>query len=427
MAKDCHHRFGIQVLLADLADYDAHTFALIPPKKYAIFILSTYGEGDPSDNAEGFWEWLHQDVLDRSKRLSNLRYMALGLGNSNYKYYNRVIDVMVGAFDKADAQQLMPTGKADDAKGETEEDFLTWKADLFDYFRNTLNMTEQTSLEYVPSIRVLEDTSLSPIDLNLGQPVLGPNHSSGGSSPAQILAVKDAKELYNSSTRSCIHLDLDISENAELKYRTGDHLAVFPINPDNEIDLLFRVLGIEEERANVPLLIQAIEEGDINWIPSPTTLAALFRYYLEICAPVSRETVRSLAKFAPSTDASEMLKAWSEDKVTYSSFMAQNHITMGRLLALAAPDLSWDKLPLSLLVEVIPRVKPRYYSISSSSVVTPRMISLTVGIESRILSPESATKISGVASLVTTYHVWHLLYARTAQRTTLSRTQPVTQ
>jgi NADPH-ferrihemoprotein reductase len=39
---------------ADLSDYDPVAIALIPESKLAFFILSTYGEADPSDNAVDF-------------------------------------------------------------------------------------------------------------------------------------------------------------------------------------------------------------------------------------------------------------------------------------------------------------------------------------------------------------------------------------
>ena len=108
----------MKALSIDLSDYDSETIALIPESKLSIFILSTFGEGDPSDNTTSFWEWLQKSSSDL--RLPNLRYMAFGLGNSNYKYYNRVIDVVVEALDNAGAQRLMPVGKADDAQGATD-------------------------------------------------------------------------------------------------------------------------------------------------------------------------------------------------------------------------------------------------------------------------------------------------------------------
>ncbi|KAK7407888.1 hypothetical protein QQX98_009947 [Neonectria punicea] len=397
LAKECHLRFGLQTLSADLCDYDAESIALIPQTKLAIFIISTYGEGDPSDNTAGFWEWLHKRPFDI--KLPHLRYMAFGLGNTSYRYYNRVIDVVTEAFHEAGAQRLMPVGKANDANGGTEEDFLAWKDDLFDVFVGQLGFKEQ-DIPYTPSISLVEDESLALVDLNLGEPVEhrnGPARVVKAYSPIRPLTVQSSEELYTSPDRNCLHMELDITNHAELRYGTGDHLAVYPINTDHEVQLLLRAIG-REDRAERPLLVRPLEEGETTKIPSPTTLSALFRHYLEVSAPVSREIVGQLARFAPSQEAAKLLSSLGKDKNGYATFVGQNHVTFGRLLSLAAPGTVWKDLPLSYIVEALPTIQPRYYSISSSSAVSSRKIAITVGVDNMPLVANASTKIRGVTT-----------------------------
>lgn len=152
-------------MTADLSDYDPETIALIPTTNLAIFILSTFGEGDPSDNAAAFWEWIEKAGVS----LSNLHYMAFGLGNKNYKYYNRVVDVVSASLNKLGAKSLMPVGKADDAAGATKEDFMTWRDELFGFFRQELHFEEGT-MRYEPTLSVVEGHAIGQIDLHLGKP-----------------------------------------------------------------------------------------------------------------------------------------------------------------------------------------------------------------------------------------------------------------
>jgi len=42
-------------------------------KHLALFCLATYGEGDPTDNAQEFYEWLREDERD----LKNLHYAVI--------------------------------------------------------------------------------------------------------------------------------------------------------------------------------------------------------------------------------------------------------------------------------------------------------------------------------------------------------------
>ena len=395
LAREISIRWGQEAMTADLSDYDPITISEIPNAKLAIFVVSTYGEGDPSDNTAEFWSWISK-ASDVS--LSNLRYAAFGLGNTNYKFYNRVVDVVVEGLDKFDAQALMPVGKANDAEGETEEDFMSWKEDLFTIFKDKLGFQEAEA-KYIPSLKVEEDESLEPIDLHHGEPnnrVEAPK-AAAQSSAVRTLSISNSRELFTSSDRHCLHMDVDLTSQPELSYKTGDHLAIWPGNPDAEVERLLDVLGISSRR-DIPLGIKALDPATKITIPTPTSSIAIFRYYLEICAPVNRDNVRDLAQFAPTPEAKAYLLALGQDKDVYASFIGRTHINLGRLLQLACPDKPWDNLPLSYLVETLPHIRPRFYSISSSSVVSPRKPSITAIVSTTPVPENPNELIHGVTS-----------------------------
>lgn len=381
LARDCRSRFGLDALSADLSDYDPETIGSIAQNKIAVFIISTYGEGDPSDNTAHFLSWLESNKLDQNQhsQFIKLRYAAFGLGNRKYKFYNRVIDVAVEALDHFGAKALMPTGKADDAEGSTEEDFAAWKQNLFEIFRSQLGYTERPE-QYEPTLNVVEDVSLDIIDLHAGEPIQPAAGKKGAAaiSPIQPLPIKVAKKLLSTQERNCLHVEVDTSSFPTLKYKTGDHLAVWPSNPTSEIQRLVNVLGLHG-KTQTPLLISSLDPTVQVKVPSPSSWDALLQYYLEICAPVARETVLALAGFAPSPSSKAILKQLGEDKDTYHDFCSKNHVNLGRLLEhVSGPGDSWSKLPLSFVLESLPTLSPRYYSISSSSIVSPKQIAITV-------------------------------------------------
>lgn len=73
-------------------DYDAESLVSFPSNKLAVFLISTYGEGDPPDNAVSFCGSIEK-MHKKGTRLDRLRYCAMGMGNSNYQYYNRTMKV----------------------------------------------------------------------------------------------------------------------------------------------------------------------------------------------------------------------------------------------------------------------------------------------------------------------------------------------
>lgn len=395
LAREISIRWGQESMTADLSDYDPLTISEIPASKLAILIVSTYGEGDPSDNTVDFWSWI---TKADNVSLSNLRYAAFGLGNSNYKFYNRVVDIVVERLEMFGAKALMPVGKANDAEGGTEEDFMAWKDSLFTIFKDELGYQE-VEAKYVPSLKVQEDESLEPIDLHHGEPNshIDAPKTAAQSSPIRPLSITNSRELFTSSDRHCLHMDLDLSNQPELAYKTGDHLAIWPGNPDAEVDRLLEVLGISSRR-DVPIIINPIDSTTKSTIPTPTSAHALVRYYLEICAPVNRDNVQDLAQFAPTPEAKAYLLQLGQDKALYADFINRTHVNLGRLLQLACPNQAWSSLPLSYLIETLPRIRPRFYSISSSSVVSPRKPSITAIVSTTPLPENSNELIHGVTS-----------------------------
>lgn len=79
-------------MVAEMDEYDPEHLAALPKDKFAVFMTSTYGEGDPPDNVVDFSTGLGKMKKDNVK-LDGLRYLAMGMGNKNYKYYNQTIKV----------------------------------------------------------------------------------------------------------------------------------------------------------------------------------------------------------------------------------------------------------------------------------------------------------------------------------------------
>jgi hypothetical protein len=135
-------------------------------------------------------------------------------------------------------------------------------------------------------------------------------------------------------------MEFDLSGAPSLRYRCGDHLAVWPINPDQEVDRLATGLGWDANMRHTVIGIQPKEPGTKVPIPTPTTPEAVLRHYLEICGPVSRDLVGLLRAFGPSESSQEALRQAYDN---WSEFLSRNpFITLSRLLELADRRLHGD-------------------------------------------------------------------------------------
>ncbi|KAF2105143.1 putative NADPH-cytochrome P450 reductase, partial [Rhizodiscina lignyota] len=286
----------------------------------------------------------------------------------------------------------------DDAEGGTEEDFMTWRDDLFTFFRQQLHFEERT-VQYEPTISVVLGGSPVEKGVSLAKPYTGSLKHVNGNSAVEHIPVKGSHEIFKSS-RNCIHMDLDLIDHSEMRYKTGDHVAIWPINPDIEVETLLCILSLSNKR-NETITIQSLDPSVKIKIPATTTIEAVFKHHVEICAPVSRDTLRSLAPYAPSQSAKALLETLCQDKTAFADFISRNHLMFGRVLQLAVssdPEATWSDLPLSLVIESIPCMQPRYYSISSSSVISPRHPSITAIVDRKPLLAAPDTIIKGITS-----------------------------
>lgn len=90
----------------------------------ALFIVSTWGDGEPPDDATAFW----YDLIKADLDLSGLRYAVLGLGDKDYQEFNafaRQLDERLAALG---AQRLHERIEAD---AQFEDAYVEWETRIF--------------------------------------------------------------------------------------------------------------------------------------------------------------------------------------------------------------------------------------------------------------------------------------------------------
>src|SRR6187402_3255576 len=77
IAKEAGKR-GFAPTIHDLAKYPA---AQLASEKSLLLVTSTYGDGEPPDNAKAFWDYLK---TEGAARLAATKFSLCALGDSNY-------------------------------------------------------------------------------------------------------------------------------------------------------------------------------------------------------------------------------------------------------------------------------------------------------------------------------------------------------
>jgi NADPH-ferrihemoprotein reductase len=407
LTKEGSSRFGLKTMVADLEDYDFENLDTLPDDKVVFFILATYGEGEPTDNAVEFYEFIHGDEPTFSEGasaeempLSKLKYVTFGLGNNTYEHYNSMVRNVDTALTKMGGTRIGDAGEGDDGAGTMEEDFLAWKEPMWTALAESMGLEEREAV-YEPTFEIVEvpDLDIHDTTVYLGEP--NRNHLEGASkgpysaANPYIAPIAESKELFNDKDRNCLHMEIDIA-GTNLRYTTGDHIAIWPTNPGKEVDRFLAILGLTGKRDTV-IKVRGLDPTAKVPFPSPTTYDAIIRYHMEICAPISRQFVSQIAAFAPNeTCKSEMTKLGS-DKEYFHDKVTDWYLNIAQLLEMISGGDKWTQVPFSLFIEGINKIQPRYYSISSSSHVQPNKVAITAVVES-LHKPDAPHVLKGVTT-----------------------------
>lgn len=406
LAKEGSQRFGLKTMVADIEDYDYENLDTFPSDKVAFFVLATYGEGEPTDNAVEFYQFLTgDDVAFESgasvddQPLSSLKYVAFGLGNNTYEHYNAMVRHVDAALTKLGAKRIGSAGEGDDGAGTMEEDFLAWKEPMWAALTDAMDLQEREAV-YEPVFCVSEDeeTSAEHDTVYLGEPTAA--HREGrakGPYSAHnpfIAPIVESRELFTVKGRNCLHMEISIADS-NLSYQTGDHIAVWPTNAGAEVDRFLEVFGLEGKRHSV-INIKGIDVTAKVPIPTPTTYDAAARYYMEVCAPVSRQFVSTLAAFAPDDASKNEIVRLGNDKDYFHEKITNQRFNIAQALQ-SITSKKFTDVPFSLLIEGLNKLQPRYYSISSSSMVQKDKVSITAVVES-VRLPGASHMVKGVTT-----------------------------
>ncbi|CEH16387.1 cytochrome p450 oxidoreductase [Ceraceosorus bombacis] len=408
IAKEAKARFGTSSLVLDPEEYEFDKLDALPADAVAIFVMATYGEGEPTDNAVKLVEHVAEESpqFTQGDNLESLKYVIFGLGNRTYEHYNKVARDLDSRLQELGATRVGERGEGDDDKS-MEEDYLEWKDGMFEALAQECGFEEGGGGEVedfeVAEIDDFEEDRVYQGELS-ARALLGTKgiHDAKNPYPAPIIK---AKELFSlSGERSCVHMEFDI-DGSGISYQHGDHIAVWPNNPEIEVERILAVLGLTEKRFTV-IDVESLDPTLAKVpFPVPTTYDAIFRHYLDISAAAGRQAVNSFAKYAPSEAAKAELAKIGSDKAYFGKKVASRSLKLAEVLqSVAGDDLRAEpskstpwQIPFDRIISAIPRVGPRFYSISSSPKLYPKAVHVTA-VVLRYQAADGGEYIHGLAT-----------------------------
>ena len=366
-------RYRPRVLALD--EYDREE---LRRERLALIVTSTFADGEMPGNAKQFYAWLQDQP---GGALDGLNFAVMAIGSTVYPHFCAAGAGLDRELARTGGSRAVALHRGDEIKGQA------------DTFRQWLELVARLLGEDPTSgdaSDAADQIALKVSFLAEGQAAEGAAEARKHRLPGASAPVVTNRELLKEvilGSRSTRFLAFDIAA-AGLTYETGDHVVIYPQNPSETVERLCRLLSADPKARFTTSLVNragSVVEGDTPY-PDPVSVrqALTEDFDLSLRDPYG-ELIAALRRADPDAKDKERLQAWEEtlrlgdedeNCRALKRHLGDNFITVPDLLE-AFPSA---RLGLDMLIEILPKQKPRLYSISSCSLVHPQQIHVTVGV-----------------------------------------------
>lgn len=407
-AKELEGEASGQDLIAKVVDLEDFREDVFVQHKVVILVVATYGEGDPTDNAVGFYAWLTNKDLS-ADLLKGMKFTVMGLGNRQYTHFNETSTVADARMEELGAERIYGRGVGDDDQN-IEEDFEKWRENglwpaLHKAFGRSIDhQSSCASLgprrfrpeEIIEALPLQVETSADPKQLRSdpmvqagGMDIVGKWYFNARQAP--VLVERELRQVTDKALgKTAKHIDFDVKSIPSLNWKTADNLEVLPRNPDDLVEWFAERLGAKDKLNDSITFVRipGIEKPAKEPFPTPCTLRDALGLYCDLCTAPGKQAGKKLSAFINDPDERNFVENLMDDRVSYQWITGPGvRLNFKEFFELF---LSSAQLDLSTFLQVCPRQKNRPYTIASSSLEEKQKIGICVSVVAEELKSLSA-------------------------------------
>ncbi|UJX25748.1 assimilatory sulfite reductase (NADPH) flavoprotein subunit [Pseudoalteromonas sp. CF6-2] len=322
---------GLTVKLVNMADYKP---TALKKEKFITVVVSTYGEGEPPEDAESLHEFL---TTKKAPKLDGVKVAVIGLGDSSYEFFCQTAKDFEARFNKLGAETIFQRADLD---VDYDDEAAKWIDGALDAFEPDLKAQQQASGGQVVAM-----------PFGAAAPAAS-QYTKQNPFAAELSVVQ--KITGRDSTKDVRHVEISL-EGSDITYTPGDSLGVYFLNDEALVD---EVLTLTQIDASSTVKLGDDELSIRDALIEKLELTQSYPGFVE--------------KYATATGNPELLKL-VEDKAAMREYIEPRQIF----------DIIRQnpaQLEAQTLVDCLRKLQARLYSIASSQAEVEEEVHLTVGL-----------------------------------------------
>ena len=322
---------GLTVKLVNMADYKP---TALKKEKFITVVVSTYGEGEPPEDAESLHEFL---TTKKAPKLDGVKVAVIGLGDSSYEFFCQTAKDFEERFNKLGAETIFQRADLD---VDYDDEAAKWIDGALDAFEPDLKAQQQASGGQVVAM-----------PFGAAAPAAS-QYTKQNPFAAELSVVQ--KITGRDSTKDVRHVEISL-EGSDITYTPGDSLGVYFLNDEALVD---EVLTLTQIDASSTVKLGDEELSIRDALIEKLELTQSYPGFVE--------------KYATATGNPDLLKL-VEDKAAMREYIEPRQIF----------DIIRQnpaQLEAQTLVDCLRKLQARLYSIASSQAEVEEEVHLTVGL-----------------------------------------------
>ncbi|KAK0195936.1 fatty acid hydroxylase [Armillaria mellea] len=321
------------------------------PTNGPIVIVTASFEGEPADNATRFVDWLSNLKGDELRGVS---FTVFGCGNSDWvQTYQKIPKLCDELIEKHGGRRLLEQGEGDASLGNFFQVFDEYQGKLWKTLSKEYSTTKITASVSVIDVKIIDAGDERAESLRQPDTALG--------------RLVENKSLTPTGHPVKRHLEFELP--SRMNYNSGDYLAILPHNPKRDINRVLSHFGIANEQH---IIISSTSPTSLP-VGKPVALFEILSGYVELSQPATNkdiETIMSASSDEAAISSLQTLKASYDDEV-----IAKRLSVLDILERYPSASIS-----LGAFLQMLPPMRVRQYSISSSPLWNPQRVTLTVSV-----------------------------------------------